>query len=303
MSIGKRRPKLSRAQLRPADRGLHQAGSPGQAARPGRRCSRCGRSRCRGHRGDRPRLRAARSPTGSASARPRDPGQRQGIPGSATRPRPATSGRRPPTRSRRRWSTIPAPIRDLAERLDDLTVDDRQGRPIRGPPRERPGGLEARARGLRRAQGGHRHPRAARQAARVRSPRRSQPLLRDGVLGPGTLPPNEESSRHPVDPHSRASRRHLARLVPRDRVVPERIVKPDGPVFQEFCAAFTSPRIGQILFGLIADQLDGTPTLTFEAEATAQLREEARAASPTITTPTRAARCSSSRARRSARSS
>ena len=59
-------------------------------------------------------------------------------------------------------------------------------------------------------------------------------------------------------------------------MVPERIVKPDGPVYQEFCSAFTSPRIGQILFGLIANQLDSTPTLKYEAEATAALREEAR---------------------------
>ncbi len=65
-------------------------------------------------------------------------------------------------------------------------------------------------------------------------------------------------------------------MVARDRVVPERIVKTDGPVYQEFCAAFTPPRIGQILFALFANQLDAISTLSYEAEATAQLREEAR---------------------------
>src|SRR4029077_9520213 len=57
---------------------------------------------------------------------------------------------------------------------------------------------------------------------------------------------------------------------------PERMVRNDGPVYHEFCASFTSPRIGPILFGLIADRLHGTPTLPYEAEATAALREEAR---------------------------
>jgi cyclic-di-AMP phosphodiesterase PgpH len=105
------------------------------------------------------------------------------------------------------------------------------------------------------------------------------PLLRDGVLGPGTLPPNEESSRL-LSVRTADQPRSLARVVPRDRVVPERIVKPDGPVYKEFCSVFTSARVGQILFGLIANQLDNSPTLSFEAEATAQLREEARNSVP-----------------------
>jgi putative nucleotidyltransferase with HDIG domain len=101
------------------------------------------------------------------------------------------------------------------------------------------------------------------------------PLLRDGVLGPGSLPPNEESSRM-LAVRNANEPRSQARLVPRDRVVPERIVKPDGPVYQEFCSAFTTPRVGQILFALIAGQLDQAATLTFQAEATAKLREESR---------------------------
>ena len=176
-------------------------------------------------------------------------------------PRPGRAARRPD----RRRSPRSARFEDLRE---NVRVD-----------------LEADARELSRPQGGHRHPRAARQPAR--SDRRGvrSRLLRDGVLGPGTLPPNEESSRLAVDPQGgRAAA--AARLVPRERVVPERIVKPDGPVYQEFCAAFTSPRIGQILFGLIADQLDGTPTLIIRGRGHRPAsRRGAEPASPTITTP------------------
>jgi cyclic-di-AMP phosphodiesterase PgpH len=104
-----------------------------------------------------------------------------------------------------------------------------------------------------------------------------RPIARDGVLGAGTLPLNEESSltlsiREKGEPPSRA------RTVSRERIIPERMTKPDGAVFQEFRGAFTTPRIGQVLFGLIADKFDGTPTLSFEAEATAVAREAARAA-------------------------
>ena len=48
------------------------------------------------------------------------------------------------------------------------------------------------------------------------------PLLRDGVLGPDTLPPNEESSRQ-LSIRKVGEPVAAARLVPRDRVVPERI--------------------------------------------------------------------------------
>ncbi len=123
-----------------------------------------------------------------------------------------------------------------------------------------------------------------------------QPLIRDGVLGAGTLPPNEESSRI-LSIRRQGEPLSAARLVARDRVVPERMAKPDGAVCQEFCGAFTSPRIGQIVFGLIANRLDATPTLAYDAEATASLREAARRKSTTITTRSPAARCSSSRAR------
>ena len=100
-----------------------------------------------------------------------------------------------------------------------------------------------------------------------------RPLLRDGVLGPGTLPPQRGIQPDAVDSQRGRAAGLKPGRSPRERVVPERIVKPDGPVYQEFCSAFTTPRIGQILFSLIADQLDSQPTLLFEAEATAKLRE------------------------------
>jgi cyclic-di-AMP phosphodiesterase PgpH len=106
-----------------------------------------------------------------------------------------------------------------------------------------------------------------------------RPLARDGILGAGTLPPNEESSRN-LSVRQKGEPRERARIVARERVIPERIAKPDGPVFQEFCAAFSPPQIGPVLFGLISEKFDGTPTLSFEAETTAKQREEARARVP-----------------------
>ena len=49
-----------------------------------------------------------------------------------------------------------------------------------------------------------------------------------------------------------------------------------GAVAQEFKAVFTTPRVGQILFDLVAGKLDSLATLTYEADATARLRDEAR---------------------------
>ena len=101
------------------------------------------------------------------------------------------------------------------------------------------------------------------------------PLLADGVLGPEALPRNEEASPllaiHPLGQPASASR-----LVPRERVVPERIAKPGGLVYRDFVSAFTTPRLGETLFQLVADRIDGRPTLSYEPEVTARLREEAR---------------------------
>ncbi len=197
----------------------------------------------------------------------------------------------------------PAQILDLADRLDDLTVTIAKAARFEDLREHRQGGLEAPARGLRRDQGGRRHARRSATRCTRRSPRRSGRSPATASSAPARCRPTKNRAA-PCRSARRASRRTCARAVPRDRVIPERMAKPDGAVYQEFCAAFASPRIGQVLFGLIADKFDGTPTLTFEAEATAAAREAgAGGSSPTTTIPSPAARCSSSRARPSARSS
>jgi membrane-associated HD superfamily phosphohydrolase len=103
-----------------------------------------------------------------------------------------------------------------------------------------------------------------------------QPLMENGVLGPGTLPPNEESSRYLSIRQINQPPAAAARTILRERVVADRMTKADGAVSTDFCARFHDKRVGQILFGLIATRLDGTPTLTFDAEATAKSREKAR---------------------------
>src|SRR5262249_50657210 len=73
-----------------------------------------------------------------------------------------------------------------------------------------------------------------------------------------------------------------AHPVPRERVVPERVAKPDGPVYRDFVAAFTAPRVGPLLFRLAAEKFAGTPTLTYEEQVTARQRELARDRVPEI---------------------
>ena len=102
-----------------------------------------------------------------------------------------------------------------------------------------------------------------------------EPLLADGVLGPNSLPRQEEASRTFL---VRAVGREPdeARPVSLDRVLRERIIREDGPVFGEFVAAFDNPRLGQELFALVADKLAGTPTLSFDERTTAEQRDAVR---------------------------
>ena len=103
-----------------------------------------------------------------------------------------------------------------------------------------------------------------------------EPLIRDGVLGPDVLPRNEELSRTlSIRLLTEADRQ--AHTVPRERVVRERLKQLEGPVGQEFAAAFNPPALGQRLFSLIADRLAGRPTLTYDEPFTTQLRDQARA--------------------------
>jgi putative nucleotidyltransferase with HDIG domain len=168
----------------------------------------------------------------------------------------------------------PAPIKDLADRLDDLTVIIAKSNrfedvpePVRATWKLKPEtylDIKAATDTPQRRDNLH-----------VQIGKSFAPLVENGVLGPEALPRNEESSRslaiHPIGERFASSR-----LVPRERVVPERIVKPEGPVYREFVAAFTTPRIGETLFQLLSDRIDGRSTLSYEPEITAMLRDEAR---------------------------
>ncbi|MBV8233355.1 MAG: HDIG domain-containing protein [Planctomycetaceae bacterium] len=168
----------------------------------------------------------------------------------------------------------PAPIRDLAERLDDLTVA------IAKAPR-----LDALPASLRttwnltpeafdaiKAAGDTPERRDAlhRQLAQAFAP-----LIRDGVLRYDTLPSHEEASRI-LAVHAVGQPPEQARPVPRERVVPERVTTPEGPIFREFIAAFLIPSVGPALFRLVAEKLKGTATLTYEEQYTNRQRELAR---------------------------
>ena len=111
---------------------------------------------------------------------------------------------------------------------------------------------------------------------RRRTQKAFEPLIRDGVLGPDILPKTEEPNR--ILSIRLANESHdQARNVPRERVIPERIGKTDGLVAKEFIAAFNPPSLGERLFGLIAAKLAGHPTLSYEELYTTQLRDQARA--------------------------
>ncbi len=168
----------------------------------------------------------------------------------------------------------PAPIRDLAERLDDLTVA------IAKAPR-----LDALPESLRTTWNltseAYDEIKAATDTPERRDALHRQiaqafaPLIRDGILGYDTLPSNEEASRT-LAVHAVGQPPEQARPVPRERVVPERVTKPEGPIFQEFISAFPTPTVGPALFRLVAEKLKGTATLTYEEQYTNRQRELAR---------------------------
>ncbi len=102
-----------------------------------------------------------------------------------------------------------------------------------------------------------------------------EPILRDGILGPNSLPRQEEGSRTFLVRQVNQEPNE-ARPVSLDRVLRERIIREDGPVYGEFVSAFANPRLGQELFALVADKLGGTPTLSFDERTTNEQREAAR---------------------------
>jgi putative nucleotidyltransferase with HDIG domain len=97
------------------------------------------------------------------------------------------------------------------------------------------------------------------------------PIIRHGVLGGGLLPLDEESGTM-----IQVLWNDSIYSVSRDRVLPERLVRPDGLVAEEFIASFSSPELGKTLFELVDNRLAQTKTLHFEKDATAAARQEAR---------------------------
>ncbi len=168
----------------------------------------------------------------------------------------------------------PAPLKDLAERLDDLVEAAAKAE----APEALPDDLRAAWTVPRPLLDDLRA--ATSTPDRLKDVRRRlaaafEPLIRDGVLGPGSLPRQEESSRSFLV-RLAGQNPEEARPVTLDRVLRERMVRPDGPVYAGFVAAFESPRLGQGLFALAAEKLAGTPTLAFDERVTAAMRDAAR---------------------------
>jgi putative nucleotidyltransferase with HDIG domain len=176
----------------------------------------------------------------------------------------------------------PAPIRDLAKGLEDLI--DAVARA--------PASLavdEALAEGLaaqwKLDQAAHDTIRTATDTPERRDELHRKvalafvPVVRDGVLGPNALPKIEETGR-PLNVYEAGQTADEAHPVDRDRVLPERLVKHDGPVARDFLAEFSPPELGRTLFGLVAERLAGTPTLRYDDIATEKARQRARDAVP-----------------------
>ncbi|SIO20253.1 hypothetical protein SAMN05444166_2968 [Singulisphaera sp. GP187] len=168
----------------------------------------------------------------------------------------------------------PAPIRDLAERLDDLMIAIAKASSLDALPENLRASWRLRNETFEELKAATDTP-ERRDALHLQIAKAFAPLLRDGVLGYDTLPRHEESSRTLAvrGPGQNAKQSHR---VPRERVVPERVAKPEGPVYKDFVTAFGDPRVGPLLFQLIAEKLAGTPTLTYEEPYTTTQRELAR---------------------------
>ena len=274
MSFGKRRPKLSRAHLRPSNPIAHPARPPGPTAgSPGpprrRRASPCSPP---------PPSFTARgppSPSGSASGPSARSASMSTSSSDATRRRP-TAERQIVGRPGSRPSMVndPAPIRDLAERLDDLTVAIAKAPGSTRCPRTsaRPGSSTPKP-----STSSRRPPTRPSGATPCtgRSRQAFAPLIRDGVLGSDTLPASEESSRT-------LAVRAVGQTARAGAPGPPRAGRPRagdharGPGLPGVHRRLPQPELGPTLFRLVAEKLKGTPTLTYEEQYTNRRRELAR---------------------------
>jgi putative nucleotidyltransferase with HDIG domain len=167
----------------------------------------------------------------------------------------------------------PAPLRDLAERVEDMTTAIAKSSRLEDVREDLRTSWKLKPESYLDLKAATDTP-ERRDNLHVQIAAAFKGLIRDGILGIGALPTREASSRL-LSIRSRGEPPEKARVLPRDRVLPERIIKPDSAVYQEFCSVFTAPRVGQVLLTLIATQIDGAASLTFEAEETERMRKEA----------------------------
>ncbi len=176
----------------------------------------------------------------------------------------------------------PTPLRDLAKGLEDLIDAVAKAPPNLAVEEALTEGLAAQ---WKLDQVGHDTIRTAADTPERRAELHRKvalafvPVVRDGVLGPNTLPKMEETGR-PLNVYEVDQSADEAHLVERDRVLPERLTKPEGPVAREFLAEFSPPELGRTLFSLVAERLAGAPTLRYDDVATDKARQRARASVP-----------------------
>ncbi|MFO0908546.1 MAG: HDIG domain-containing protein [Isosphaeraceae bacterium] len=168
----------------------------------------------------------------------------------------------------------PAPIRDLSERLDDLVTVIAKSPALESLPESLRATWKLDAATFDIIKATTDTP-ARRDEVHRQLVSAFEPLIRDGVLGYDSLPRSEEASRT-LSVRNLGEAPGEAHFVARERVVPERVAKPDGPVSRDFVKGFTSAKVGDALFRLAAEKIAGTPTLTYEEQYTNQLRDQAR---------------------------
>jgi putative nucleotidyltransferase with HDIG domain len=170
----------------------------------------------------------------------------------------------------------PDPIRDLAERLEDLLTTIAKSSSLDTLPETVRASWKLNNETFEEIKSATDTP-ERRDALHRQIAQAFAPLIRDGVLGYDALPRHEDdASSSWLSVRAVNQTQRDAHLVPRERVVPERVAKPDGPIAREFIAAFTAPRLGEVLFRLVADKLAGMSTLTYDEQYTTHLRDLAR---------------------------
>jgi cyclic-di-AMP phosphodiesterase PgpH len=168
----------------------------------------------------------------------------------------------------------PAPINDLANRLDDLIDAVSKAPRLEALPASLRDSWKLSAAQFDDLKEATDTP-ERRDDLHRRIERAFAPSIRDGVLGPDTLPRHEEASRT-LAVHLAGRPSTETHPVARERITRERVARPDAPVGVEFLAVFQPVSLGQTLFALVADKLAGTPTLSYEEKLTNQAREAAR---------------------------